>query len=178
MLRLLLPLLLSGPTAEPGGTEVVKAEAEDVDVDAESEPMNGISGRLLMGGASVPEEGSFPFVGLGVAYERELYGLLALELALEGVVSPVSQAYLLEAVIEKPIEINDAVGFYFGGGPTVGLHVVDGRPLAGAGGLAMAGVELFLGAGMEIFIEVDTAVIYFDRPIVEFDVGTGVLYRF
>lgn len=186
MLRLLLPLLLSTEllAAEPAATVTAEPSTDDDVDDDDDEPaerpetQNGVSGRLLFGSVLISDEGALPLVGLGVAYERELFGLLALELALEGIASPKAQAVLFELVVEKPVELNDTFGVYFGGGPTVGLHVVDGKPLAGAGGLAMGGVEIFLAHGLEIFVELDAALLYFNEPILEADVGTGVLYRF
>ena len=80
--------------------------------------------------------------------------------------------------MEKPIELSDVVGVYFGGGPTAGLHVAEGKPIAGAGGLAMVGAELLVGGGVEVFVELDAAFLYFDRPVLETDLGAGVLYRF
>ncbi len=185
MLRLLLPLLLSTtpafavaaepPSAGPAATVTAPPE---VDVDDDDEPENGVSARLLLGSSLLPDEGTLPLVGAGVAYKRELYGLVGVEVALEGVASPVGQAYLIEMLAEKPIEVNDVVGLYFGGGPTVALQVEDGKLVPGAGGLAMGGVEFFVSSGIEVFVELDAAVLLFERPELETDLGTGVLYRF
>ncbi len=193
-MRLLLPLLsllaLPARAAESGAGEsgaaepVVDGSLVDEDGGAAPtrelpEPEHGVSARLLFGGVSVPDEGDFPLVGVGVAYERDFFeNLIAVEFALEGLVSPVAQAVLCEVVIEKPIEVKDGVGVYLGGGPTIALHIVDGKPVPGAGGLALFGVEAVVTGGLEVFVELDAAILLFDQPVLEADVGTGVLYRF
>lgn len=141
------------------------------------EPENGISARLLGGVADAGD--SQPLVGLGVAYERDFFdNLIAVEVALEGLATPESQVVVAELVLEKPIELNDDFGFYFGGGPTVGVEFVDGRITPGGGGLALVGVEWFIAGGLEVFVELDTAVLVFSEPDIEADLGLGVLYRF
>lgn len=146
---------------------------------SEAETDNGISARILAGATAV-DHGQALF-GLGVAYERDIaHGLLAIELAVEGLTSADASAVLLELVLEKPIELSDNVGLYFGGGPTLAWHipVASHRTQMGWGGLALIGTEYALGGGFEVFAELDLALILLDEPELEADVGTGVMYRF
>lgn len=169
-------LLLAVVACAPAFADVVEEKAAEAKEEATE---NGVSFRVLGGGANEPGVESNVIVGAGVAYERDFFdNLIAVELALEGLVSPDSQALVVEAVIEKPIELNDSLGLYVGAGPTVGLHLKDDRALPGAGGLALIGGEWFIAGGFEVFLELDTAFLYFDRPVVEADLGLGALYRF
>jgi len=146
---------------------------------SEAETDNGISARVLAGATAV-DHGQALF-GLGVAYERDVaHGLLAVEVALEGLTSADASAVLLELVLEKPIELTDSIGLYFGGGPTLAWHipVATHRTQMGWGGLALIGTEFEIGGGFEVFVELDVALILLDEPELEADVGTGVMYRF
>ena len=146
---------------------------------SEAETDNGISARVLAGATAV-DHGQALF-GLGVAYERDVaHGLLAVEVALEGLTSADASAVLVELVLEKPIELSDGVGLYFGGGPTLAWHIpaASHRPQMGWGGLALIGTEFEIGGGFEVFVELDVALLLLDDPELEADVGTGVMYRF
>ncbi len=172
--------------AAPEGPEALTPQREagaaaDGDVDEkeqEAATENGVSARVLAGGAGV--EGGIPMLGVGVAYEREVAeGLMAVELALEGFTAPDGSALLFEVVFEKPIELNDAVDVYFGGGPTVVYHVPKrGQAILGWGGLVLIGTEFAIAGGFAVFVELDTAVVMLNKPVIEADVGTGVMYRF
>lgn len=144
----------------------------------EIETDNGVSARLLAGTAELDHDGEI--FGVGVAYERDLFhGLVAVEIAAEVLFSGADQILLIEAVVEKPIPITDEFTFYFGGGPTVLAHAFEnGHTQPGWGGLVLWGVEYDLGAGFEVFAEVDTALFWIHAPVLEADVGTGVMYRF
>jgi hypothetical protein len=167
-----------------------EAHTVDVDVDAEgaagaaateAEPQNGVSARLLLGAAHIEgdKQSTRPLVGVGLAYERNFFeNLIAVELALEALTTDNAQSYVAELVFEKPLELNDTIGVYFGGGPTIGVDVDGDRFVPGAGGLALIGGEWFFGGGLEAFVELDAAFFYFDEVVVEADVGTGLLYRF
>ena len=139
---------------------------------------NGISARVLAGTAELDHDGEI--FGFGVAYERDLFhGLVAVELAAEVMVSGGDQIVLLELALEKPVALSDHVTFYFGGGPTVLAHAFEnGHTQPGWGGLVLWGIEYDLGAGFEVFAEVDTALFWVHAPVLEADVGTGVMYRF
>lgn len=162
-------------------------EAPAVDVaegaadEAAAEPENGVSARLLFGAAHIEgdKQSTRPLVGVGLAYERNFFeNLIAVELALEALTTDEAQSYVAELVFEKPLELNDTIGLYFGGGPTIGVDVAGDRFVPGAGGLALIGGEWFFGGGLEAFVELDAAFFYFDDLVVEADVGTGLLYRF
>lgn len=139
---------------------------------------NGVSVRLLAGTAELDHDGEI--FGAGIAYERDLFhGLIAVEVAAEVMVSGGDQILLLELVAEKPIALTDHATFYFGGGPTVLAHAFEnGHTQPGWGGLALWGIEYDLGAGFEVFAELDTALFWVHAPVLEADVGTGVMYRF
>jgi hypothetical protein len=53
-----------------------------------------------------------------------------------------------------------------------------GRVAPGWGGLVLWGFEYDLGGGFEVFAELDTALLWVEEPVLEADVGTGVMYRF
>ena len=145
----------------------------------EAEPENGISVRLLSGFADEPGAEVNVIFGAGVAYERDFFdNLVAVEFALEALAEPDATNLVAELVVEKPIEINDSLGLYLGAGPSAGVHVKDARIIPGGGGLALIGGEWFIAGGFEIFLELDTAFLYFERPVVEADLGLGALYRF
>lgn len=172
-----------GGAGERAATDDVGVEDDvgvkrEVGADGEGETTHGISARVLFGAAGVRH--GAPMVGAGVAYERDVAdGLLALEVAFEVLSSPEAHAALLEFVAEKPIEVTDDIGIYFGGGPTIGYHApLHTRAEVAWGAIGLIGVEYFLGLGFEVFVELDTALLMLPHPIVEADVGTGVMYRF
>lgn len=161
------------PDEEAGAlAERLSPEPGEVETD------NGVSARLIGGVSALAEKGIV--AGAGVAYERDFFhGLLAVELAGEVLFHKGDSTWLLEAVVEKPVAINDTLTLYFGGGPTVLAHVFEnGRTVPGWGGLALGGVEMEVGAGFEVFAETDLALIWIGAPVLEVDVGTGVMYRF
>jgi hypothetical protein len=139
---------------------------------------NGISVRVLGGVSALSHKGII--AGGGVAYERDLFhGLLAFELAGEYLLDGADQVLLLEPIIEKPIALDDHWTLYFGGGPALVAHIFEnGRIAPGWGGLVLTGIEVDLGGGVELFAELDTALLWIDEPVLEADVGTGVMYRF
>lgn len=178
---LVLGVLAAQVPTEPGSADDTRRElierhgAEP----SEAETDNGLSARVLAGATAV-DHGQ-PLFGLGVAYERDVaHGLLAVEVALEGLTSADASAVLVELVLEKPIELSDGVGLYFGGGPTLAWHIpaASHRTQVGWGGLALIGTEFALGGGFEVFVELDVALLLLDEPELEADVGTGVMYRF
>jgi hypothetical protein len=144
----------------------------------EVETDNGVSARLIGGVSALAEKGIV--AGAGVAYERDFFhGLIAVELAGEVLFHNSDSTWLLEAVVEKPVAINDTLTAYFGGGPTVLVHTFEsGRTVPGWGGLTLAGVEAEVGGGFEVFAETDLALIWIGAPVLEIDVGTGVMFRF
>ncbi len=178
------------PARPPAAIQAASEAANEADVEAvvveneaanddEAVPENGVSARVLFGGGHDDDEGSFLLAGVGVACERDFYdNLVAVEFALEGLSSPTVQTLVVEVVVEKPIELTETVGVYLGAGPTLGVHLRNGRPTPGAGGLAVFGVEAIVVGDLEVFAELDSAFFYFDGVEFEADVGTGVLYRF
>ena len=144
----------------------------------EVETDNGVSARIIGGVSALAEKGIV--AGVGVAYERDFFhGLLAAELAAEVLFHNGDSTWLLEAVVEKPVAINDTLTLYFGGGPTALVHTFEnGRTVPGWGALALGGVEMEVGGGFEVFAETDLALIWIGAPVLEVDVGTGVMYRF
>lgn len=164
--------------ARPAATED-RDVADGVDDEEKGEPDNGVSARVLFGGVHAGGD-ELPLVGVGVAYERDFFDqLIAVELALEGLTSPRAQALLAEIVVEKPIELGESFGVYLGFGPTAGLHVEGAKTDFAVGGLALFGGEVVVSGGLELFVELDSAVLFVDgAPVLEADVGTGVLYRF
>lgn len=147
-------------------------ERGEVDTD------NGLSARLLAGTAEL--EGDGALFGVGIAYERDFFhGIVAVEWAVEAFTTDGDNVLLFEMVLEKPVELTEDLAFYFGGGPTALLHAFEnGHVQPGWGGLVLAGVEYDLGAGFEVFVEMDTALFYVLGPVLEADVGTGVMWRF
>ena len=138
---------------------------------------NGISARIIGG---VAPESDAPLFGVGVAYERDFFHcIIAVEWAFEALTTNGDNVLLFEMVIEKPVELSEDVALYFGGGPTLLVHAPKrGQVQPGWGGLSLVGVEYDLGAGFDVFVELDTALFFLDKPVVEADVGTGVMWRF
>jgi hypothetical protein len=139
---------------------------------------NGVSARVLFGASALSHKGTI--VGGGVAYERDLFhGIIALELAGEFFVDGADHVFMFEPIVEKPVALTDDITLYFGGGPALVAHVHEtGRVAPGWGGLVLWGFEYDLGAGFEVFAELDTALLWVEEPVLEADVGTGVMYRF
>ena len=139
---------------------------------------NGVSARVLFGASALSHKGTI--VGGGVAYERDLFhGIIALELAGEFFVDGADHVFMFESIVEKPVALTDDITLYFGGGPALVAHIREtGRVAPGWGGLALWGFEYDLGAGFEVFAELDTALLWVEEPVLEADVGTGVMYRF
>jgi hypothetical protein len=143
------------------------------------ETENAISGRLL-GGVLNVDGRTFQMWGAGLAFERIIGdGILAVEFAVEVLTSADATAFPIELVIEKPIELNESVELYFGAGPILVPHIVDGRFEMGAGAITVFGAEWEILGPLATFLELDTAVVFLDgRPILEADLGTGLIYRF
>ncbi len=154
--------------------KVLKHKPEKGEIDTS----NGLSARTLVGTAALAGAGAL--YGVGVAYERDVFhGLLAIEFALEAFLGQDSTALLGEIVIEKPIEITDEVAIYFGGGIIGVAHVEEGKgPRPGFGALTMVGVEYEFTKDWELFVELDCALIAAPAPILEADIGAGVMWRF
>lgn len=163
--------------AEADGAE--RAEAKEGHDEADKGE-NGIAIRVLGGGSHVgAAEVTEPLVGVGIAYERAFFDdLIAVEIALEALTTPVSSGGVVELVVEKPVELSDDVGFYFGAGPTFGVESEEGRFFSGVGGLGLVGVEWRLVGDLHAFAELDTAFFLYAEPVVESDLGLGLQYRF
>ena len=98
---------------------------------------------------------------------------------MEGLAGKDRSVGLGEAVIEKEVALSDGAGLYFGGGGIGALRVARAGLVAGVGALTMIGVELELAGGLEVFVELDGAVLWMERAVeLEADLGTGVLSRF
>lgn len=176
-------LALLSSTAEPDATAPSAEEPASASTSGEPpeppEPLNGVSFRALAGVAHV--DNGFPLLGVGVAYERSIAeGLLAAEVAIEGLTSPEAAGLLIEFVLEKPIELTDGAELYFGGGPTIAIHDFTRRNETdvGFGGLVLLGVEVALGGGVAAFVELDMALLILDEAVIESDIGSGLMWRF
>ena len=141
---------------------------------------NGVSGRVLAGAAGLENGSAGMIFGVGVAYEHDFAdGAIAVEVASEGIVAPEGTAVLAEVIVEKPVELAEGIGLYFGAGPAATLHVGEGEAKFGPGGLGLFGIEVEVVEHFEVFAEFDSAVFLIDAiPEFEADIGTGVMYRF
>jgi hypothetical protein len=146
----------------------------------EEAPNHGVSARVLLGGVVEAGADASGIVGGGVAYEYDLSDAdVAFEFAVEGLAGTGRSVGLGEVVVEKEVALSDGAGLYFGGGGIGALRSGRGGVVAGLGALAMVGVELEVAGGLEVFVELDGAVLVMGRAVeFETDVGTGVLYRF
>ena len=140
---------------------------------------NGVSARLLVGRAVVADE-HVPLAGVGVAYERDfMHSLVAIEAAVEWLAEPDGSALFVELIVEKPIPVTDRSTLYVGGGPAFVEHLpAHHAATPGVGALMLVGLETVVVDHWEVFVELDTAFVYADHPVVETDVGAGVMWRF
>jgi hypothetical protein len=141
---------------------------------------NGVSGRVLAGAEGLENGSAGMIFGGGVAYEHDFAdGALAIEVASEGIVTPEGTAVLAEFLVEKPIELAEGFGVYFGAGPSATVHLGEGETKFAAGGLGLLGIEANVVDNVKVFAEFDSAVFLIDAvPEFEADVGTGVMFRF
>lgn len=157
-------------------TPALAAEA-----DAETAPHreetfdNGVSARVLSGRTWLDTD-SAPLIGFGLALEHEfLEGELIVEVAGEWLHDPDRNAALFEALAEHGFPITDRTSIVVGAGP-VFAAALEHNPAWG--GLAVIALETELAPRLQLFVELDGAVLFDPEVVLETDLGTGVMWTF
>jgi hypothetical protein len=158
-------------------TLALAAEAEpETDAPHHEETFdNGVSVRMLSG-RTWPEQESAPLVGVGAALEHEFFdGGLIIELAAEWLHEPARNAGLFELVAEHGFDVTEHTLIAVGAGPLFALALEEDP---GWGGVAVVALETELAPRLELFVELDAAVVFAPSAVFETDLGTGVLWKF
>lgn len=192
MLLLLLPVLaLSLPQAAtapltaadaPPAQRTTDAAPEDKDCGPEQmapddvhETDSGVSVRVLSGRTWLDTD-SAPLLGVGVALEHEFFDdQLIVELAVEYLHDPDRNAALFELIGEHNFAITEHTEVVLGAGP-VFAAALEATPAWG--GVCVLALETELAPRLQLFVELDAAVLFDPELVLETDLGTGVMWSF
>jgi hypothetical protein len=167
----LLSLLCGTPALAASSAQTDEATSTQGDGEHDS----GVSVRVLSGRTWLDTD-SAPLIGFGLALEHEFFdGQLIVEVAGEWLHDPDRNAGLFEALAEHGIPITDRTSIVVGAGP-VFAAALEHNPAWG--GLAVIALETELAPRLQLFVELDGAVLFDPEVVLETDLGTGVMWSF